>query len=377
MSASNGSPIQLTVRTASLGCGDVTVDCHKEWTVKELKKAIVDKHPFHPSVDEQKIIRGGKLLKDNEKLVDVLFECADGQMVHLVLSRPFSSPPDYHSSRAESPSQASPQPPDGLRHRTPQAYSTPPSYPPNYNGYWLHPAYFQQLAAAAAAAGYSPPPVPQQHGSPLTSQSPSSAANSDQSHSAPPPPAPPQDRPAAQQGPVQPNGGNQQPPANANAPANVMGAAGGEEDDDDEPLARDWLDKIYLLFRAGLLLSVFYFYSSSFRFGLAFVIMIVIFFYQAGWMRINRRGEQRPRENRNNNEPVNFLGGGGDNRQQQQGQEQQQQAEQRQQQEQPEEQQRVDRYLENQQGILATLFGFFTGFVTSLVPQNPADVVGN
>ena len=56
-----------------------------------------------------------------------------------------------------------------------------------------------------------------------------------------------------------------------------MGAAGGEEEDDDEPLARDWLDRIYLLFRACLLLSIFYFYTSSFRFGIASFVMLVIF----------------------------------------------------------------------------------------------------
>lgn len=151
-----------------------------------------------------------------------------------------------------------------------------------------------QMAAAAAASGHSPPaetPVgPYVGNEPSRDPSPSPAA--------PQPAREPvdQERPA-----------NNRQVLNANAAGGFMVP---EEEDEDDAVARDWLDKIYMLFRAGLLLTIFYFYSSSFRFSLAIVIIVLIFLYvfvacvvcllstlsglcstryQSGWFRIRRR----------------------------------------------------------------------------------------
>lgn len=55
-----------------------------------------------------------------------------------------------------------------------------------------------------------------------------------------------------------------------------MNAQGGEILNEDE-LNRDWLDWVYTIFRAVILLSVVYFYSSFSRFVMVMVAMLVLY----------------------------------------------------------------------------------------------------
>ncbi|KAL3059611.1 hypothetical protein OYC64_014254 [Pagothenia borchgrevinki] len=61
-----------------------------------------------------------------------------------------------------------------------------------------------------------------------------------------------------------------------------MNAQGGAVMNDDE-LNRDWLDWLYTVSRAGVLLSIVYFYSSFSRFAMVVGAMLLVYLHQAGW----------------------------------------------------------------------------------------------
>ena len=130
---------------------------------------------------------------------------------------------------------------------------------------WMHSAYMQQMAAAAAASGHAPPVQT----SPFN---PSTSRESSPSPASAPASAP---APAARERVNEERPANNRQVINANAAGGLMD----QDDDDDEAVARDWLDKIYMMFRAGLLVMIFYFYSSSFHFSLAIIIIVLIFLY--------------------------------------------------------------------------------------------------
>ena len=97
------------------------------------------------------------------------------------------------------------------------------------------------------------------------------------------PQTPPQQAPEQLQAP--------QPQVNENAQANANANAGPlfDEEEDEENPNRDWLDKIYTLCRIGILLSIFWFYSSTSRFLVLIVMFVLIYLYQSGILQIFRR----------------------------------------------------------------------------------------
>lgn len=99
------------------------------------------------------------------------------------------------------------------------------------------------------------------------------------------PQTPPPQQPAAQPQAPQPQG-NENAQGNANA-----GPLFNDEDDDEENPNRDWLDKIYTLCRIGILLSIFWFYSSTTRFLVLILTFVLIYLYQSGVFAIFRRGK--------------------------------------------------------------------------------------
>uniref|UniRef100_A0A3B5LB20 HERPUD family member 2 n=1 Tax=Xiphophorus couchianus TaxID=32473 RepID=A0A3B5LB20_9TELE len=119
----------------------------------------------------------------------------------------------------------------------------------------------------------------------------------------PPPPSPPSSSPHE---PAQPNEAVQPPlgpnpaqdPLQENLPANPvqMNAQGGPVLNDDE-LNQDWLDWLYTVSRAGVLLSIVYFYSSFSRFVMVVSAMLLLYLHQAQWFPFrpeqqNIRGER-------------------------------------------------------------------------------------
>lgn len=99
------------------------------------------------------------------------------------------------------------------------------------------------------------------------------------------PQTPPPQQPAAQPQAPQPQG-NENAQGNANA-----GPLFNDDDDDEENPNRDWLDKIYTLCRVGILLSIFWFYSSTTRFLVLILTFVLIYLYQSGVFTIFRRGK--------------------------------------------------------------------------------------
>ena len=105
---------------------------------------------------------------------------------------------------------------------------------------------------------------------------------------------PPQNVPQAppQQAAQQPQA--PQPQVNENVQANANAGPLVDEEEDEENPNRDWLDKIYTLCRIGILLSIFWFYSSTSRFLMLIVTFVLIYLYQSGILQIFRRNGGEP-----------------------------------------------------------------------------------
>lgn len=101
------------------GTDDVAVqNAQLAWNVSKLKSHICALHPQKPLINEQRLIYGGRLLEDKEKLHEVLREFKPGetQFIHLVLN-------STCLRRMESAPSSIPS--DGLRHRQPRGQATP------------------------------------------------------------------------------------------------------------------------------------------------------------------------------------------------------------------------------------------------------------
>ncbi|XP_030250840.1 homocysteine-responsive endoplasmic reticulum-resident ubiquitin-like domain member 2 protein [Sparus aurata] len=334
------SPVTLVIKAPNQKYEDQTINCFLNWTVERLKSHISNVYPSKPLSKDQRLVYSGRLLQDHLQLRDVLRKQDEYHMMHLVCSShsPPASPmprsPSMASSSASdssssdsagaassanTPNQDSqpassssvPGSYDGLRYRggfPPYDPQGPPAVPQWPDGAQVplqgglpanmppHPMYmpmqmlwWQQMYARhyymqyqAAVAASQPPSA----ASPPSSPSPSS----------PHPPAQPNEA-------VQPPLGGPNPDPNPlpeNQPANPniqMNAQGGAVMNDDE-LNRDWLDWLYTVSRAGVLLSIVYFYSSFSRFVMVVGAMLLVYLHQAGWFPFrpdqqNLRGGER------------------------------------------------------------------------------------
>lgn len=92
---------------------------------------------------------------------------------------------------------------------------------------------------------------------------------------APPPPVNPGPSVAPAPAPVPVNPAPLEQPANQNPQMNAQGGAVQNEDE----LNRDWLDWLYTVSRAAVLLSIVYFYSSFSRFVMVIGAMLLVYLY--------------------------------------------------------------------------------------------------
>lgn len=98
--------------------------------------------------------------------------------------------------------------------------------------------------------------------------------------------------------------------ANAEQPNPVVRLPQQDAVDVGEEDGRDWLDSLFALTRICFLLSIVYFYSSTYRFAMTLFVFVVIYLYQAGYFQVNRRNvnpnpipnDQQPRIDGNNNQ---------------------------------------------------------------------------
>ncbi|XP_076869347.1 homocysteine-responsive endoplasmic reticulum-resident ubiquitin-like domain member 2 protein isoform X2 [Brachyhypopomus gauderio] len=318
-------PIRIIVRSPNQKYDDHTIDCCWHWTVEKLKRQISHVYPSKPLCKEQKLVYSGRLLQDHQQLQDVLRK--DGcHMVHLVCappSHPTAPSPPRPIDPGSTPSTSEPDPasadaidpaPSGvsasnqdvpntsvtgssdvLRHRgypahvhdltsdpvfteqwpegtllptldaPPAGVPTQPIYTPMQMLWWQQMYarhYYMQYQAAMAASQASAVAPPSTF---------SAGPSSDQ--------APPND-PAAPMGQnPAPNPVAEERPANRNIQMNAQGGAMLNEDE----LNRDWLDWLYTVSRAAVLLSIVYFYSSFGRFLMVIGAVLLVYLHQAGW----------------------------------------------------------------------------------------------
>nr|XP_023675933.1 homocysteine-responsive endoplasmic reticulum-resident ubiquitin-like domain member 2 protein [Paramormyrops kingsleyae] len=298
------SPVTLVIKAPNQKYDDQTINCFLNWTVEKLKTHLSKVYPSKPSSKDQRLVYSGQLLLDHLQLRDVLRKQDEYHMVHLVCTshtppgspQPGSSfgPPGIPSPSSSGSGSSDAAPPaaspsqdgqpgfaagggDGLRlragstqslghHHNPtfvQGYmgNFPagfPAYPMYHPMLWWQQMYvrqyYMQYQAAAASSQAAPAAV-----------APSLPTSSAQS---PPPQPAPANGPAPEERPANPN--------------IQMNAQGGAVLNDDE-LNRDWLDWVYTVSRAGILLSIVYFYSSFSRFVMVMGAMLLLYLRQAGW----------------------------------------------------------------------------------------------
>ncbi|XP_041963239.1 homocysteine-responsive endoplasmic reticulum-resident ubiquitin-like domain member 2 protein [Alosa sapidissima] len=327
------SPVTLVIKAPNQKYDDQTISCFLNWTVEKLKKHISNVYPSKPSSKDQRLVYSGRLLQDHLQLRDVLRKQDEYHMLHLVCAThsPPESPSTHSSastpgtadassgnfdgssssssSPASSPNQDGPSTSttgssDGLRHRGPSHTVNPappgimqdpagfpvpmqagaplpahPMYMPMQMLWWQQMYarhYYMQYQAALAASQ-----------APITASAPSPSATLS-------PPQPPQanDPPAAAAAAPNPAVAVAAVPEDRPANPNIqMNAQGGPVLNDDE-LNRDWLDWMYTVSRAAILLSIVYFYSSFGRFVMVIGAMLLVYLHQAGWFPF--RQEQNP-----------------------------------------------------------------------------------
>lgn len=198
--------------------------------------------------------------------------------------------------------------------------------------------YYMQYQAAASSQGTPGNAVAQTPATPTI--------NSDR-----PPPNPPRAAP------------NIAPEANQNVQMNAQGGPVMNEED----INRDWLDWMYTVSRAAILLSIVYFYSSFSRFVMVMGAMILVYMHQAGWFPFRQDdGQAQAREDAgdinhdqvNNNDLLEMerhmdegiQDDGADER-------------------------GDDTPVVAAPGLVASAWSFITTFFTSLIPEGPPQVV--
>ncbi|XP_012994728.2 homocysteine-responsive endoplasmic reticulum-resident ubiquitin-like domain member 2 protein isoform X2 [Esox lucius] len=315
------SPVTLVIKAPNQKYDDQTINCFLNWTVEKLKSHISNVYPSKPSSEDQRLVYSGQLLQDHLQLRDVLRK--DGyHMMHLVCASrtppvspmpgspaPVTSDPSAMSSETTGSNSQAPtlnqdrQPAsssiagsyDGLRHRG----GFPPFNSPNptSTGITQWPDGTQvPVQGGGTAAGVSPQPMYMsmqvlwwqqmyarhyylQYQAAVAASQPPSTPPYSSSPTLSPEPAQPNEPPAPLGPNPAPNPIPEDRPANPNIQMNAQGGAVLNEDE----LNRDWLDWMYTVSRAAILLSIVYFYSSFSRFAMVIGAMLMVYLHQAGW----------------------------------------------------------------------------------------------
>uniref|UniRef100_A0A674DF87 HERPUD family member 2 n=1 Tax=Salmo trutta TaxID=8032 RepID=A0A674DF87_SALTR len=293
------SPVTLVIKAPNQKYDDQTINCFLNWTVEKLKSHISNVYPSKPQEGYHMM---HLVCASHTPPASPTPRCsAPSSLTSDPGSSSGSSDSAGSTSQATAPNQDSQSAAssvtgsyDGLRHRggfpqfNPQNPSSTgimqwpdgtqvpvqggmaagvpphPMYMPMQVLWWQQMYarhYYMQYQAAVAAS--QPPSTPPSSPSPTHSPEPA------QPNEAPPPLGP---NPA-------PNPIQEDRPANPNIQMNAQGGAVLNEDE----LNRDWLDLMYTVSRAAILLSIVYFYSSFGRFVMVIGAMLLVFLHRAGW----------------------------------------------------------------------------------------------
>uniref|UniRef100_UPI00398F8AC0 homocysteine-responsive endoplasmic reticulum-resident ubiquitin-like domain member 2 protein n=1 Tax=Pristiophorus japonicus TaxID=55135 RepID=UPI00398F8AC0 len=334
------SPVTLVIKAPNQKYDDQTVSCFLHWTVEKLKSHLSRVYPSRPSTKDQRLVYSGKLLPDHLQLKDIFRKQDEYHMVHLVCSSrspPGSPKPSYRNNEtattnsgmtnSESSSTTTPSPSPsqetiigstgsnstGMRHRNftqvplnhaqshgfqyvmqgygvgqvpmqpgiPGGFPVYSMYSPQHVLWWQQMyarQYYMQYQAAARLSGSA-------------NAQPSGPAASEPVN---PEPNRPDEAPAAPIAAAVP----ENRPMNQNIQMNAQGGPVLNEED----LNRDWLDWMYTVSRAGILLSIVYFYSSFSRFVMVMGAILLVYLHQAGWFPFRQDAQNRQPAN----QPVEF-----------------------------------------------------------------------
>ncbi|KAF6085967.1 HERPUD family member 2 [Phyllostomus discolor] len=330
-------PVTLIIKAPNQKYRDQTISCFLNWTVGKLKTHLSNVYPSKPLTKDQRLVYSGRLLPDHLQLKDVLRKQDEYHMVHLVCTSrtPPSSPgsststsmdgPEASSSGSSSPdpsgsttpsSSAEALPlavsaaPDGLRQRVLPQVQTDPAQSPRFP-YVMQGHVDNQLPGQALAAGFPVYPAlsplqvlwwQQMYAHQYYMQYQAAVSAQASLDAAPAQPAPSQSLNLAHvpgdEPPPAPNlAAQENRPLNENVQMNAQGGPVLNEED----FNRDWLDWMYTLSRAAILLSIVYFYSSFSRFVMVMGAVLLVHLHQAGWFPFRQEVGQ-PQAPRNNAE---------------------------------------------------------------------------
>lgn len=313
MAAQNMSTC-LVIRAPNQKFGDQQVFCSLDWSVQQLKQHLSNVYPDNPRPEDQKLIYSGQLLEDEIALKDVFrMDLGKTHILHLVYRSAGESSDD---SLSAIPLMAMSQPEldmaDGSTSSVPSTSSvTSASSAISNEGLW-----HRSTSSGAVPNGQMPFAM----GMPTAASSPEqliqqvALAQQLYAHyftqymhlmhqAAPPPMAQANAAPTANPQAVAPAAPAAPPPAPRVAPDNRgprMNAQGGPllDEEEEEAAQRDWLDWIYTVSRATVLLSIVYFYSSFGRFLVVTGIALLMYLYQGGWFAAPRQQQQQPERGR-------------------------------------------------------------------------------
>lgn len=347
---STQSPVTLVIRAPNQRISDQTLICFLDWSVEKLKKHISNVYPSKPLPSEQRLVYSGGLLQDHQQLGDVLRQQDEYHMLHLVCAprhppTPTTEPaplnadstdstPSVPSANQDTLNPGTAGDPGGLRFRGGSGaeaavwsvHTAPPAgFPPHaVQMLWWQRMYAQQyyMQYHAAMAASQAPPTPRHS----ITQAPAAPLN----------PVP------------------EEEPANEIPQMNAQGGLLQNE----EELNRDWLDWLYTVARAAMLLSVVYFYSSFSRFVMVIGAMLLLYLHQVGWFPFRAdqnpaAPEQPPAEDRNReiqemervmDDGIEDAEGGDDV---------------------------SEEMVPHQQSFFSSTWSFISTFFTSLVPDGP------
>ncbi|XP_073534333.1 homocysteine-responsive endoplasmic reticulum-resident ubiquitin-like domain member 2 protein isoform X3 [Phyllobates terribilis] len=355
------NPVTLVIKAPNQKYDDQTINCFLEWTVEKLKSHLSKVYPSKPLTKDQRLVYSGKLLLDHLRLKDVLRKNSE----HSGSSPSVSTSCDMSSTASNSRNE------ENLRHR-----HNPPMYTDamhNHSFLYNRQPSVENLPAQAAPAGfpvysaftplqlmwwqqiYARQYYMQYQAAASSQETPGNAVaqppatptiNSDR-----PPPNPPRAAP------------NVAPEVNQNVQMNAQGGPVMNEED----INRDWLDWMYTVSRAAILLSIVYFYSSFSRFVMVMGAMILVYMHQAGWFPFRQEdGQPQARDEAgdvnpdrvNNNDLLEME------RRMDEGV-----------QEDAAEERGDDAPEVEPPGLVASAWSFITTFFTSLIPEGPPQVV--
>jgi len=358
------SVVQIKIKSPSANYPDVELCCELAETVLSVKQKIEENFPTKPAVSGQKLVYSGKILKDGDKLADVLR--LDDEVTtytfHLVCSLP------------QKVSQTSQEPETELRQRhtatsrtqagsTSSSSSSTGTVGESEEMAEMMREFSTQYSAAMASMVNNPSEAEMVAMQQMYNQYVSLYMQYMQSQSLQQAPLfvpHQQDQPVAGAGvDLQPQVAGDGVPAGNEAPnpgglvMNAGAAAAGQIQDGGDR-QRDILDWVYVMTRVMLLFSVIYFHSSFFRLAFVAGLGFLAYFYQN---RIRQPAQ---------------------NIQQQQQQQQQQQPgdHQAQQPAQTEEETDPEVVVEEEEeevppSKFAVLVTFFTSLISSIIPEQP------